>query len=419
VLNDSIHYRGAALHCNNIPIADIAAETGTPVYVYSLRRAVHNLEHIKVAFADLNLHIHYSAKANANLAVLRALIGAGAGIDAVSGGEIYRALRAGAQPADIVFAGVGKTAEELRYALEQGVGWFNVENILECRLINDLAAELSRSPARVALRLNPDVTANTHPYIATGHGGAKFGLTAEAVRQLLASQTNYPRLRFEGIHVHIGSQLHDTDATVRAVQAALDLIAPYPNIRTVNIGGGLPVTYQPGETIPPYDDFARMLTPLLKGYTVLLEPGRSIIADAGMLVVKVLYIKQQAGQTFVITDGSMAELIRPALYQAHHEIIPVVVRPDSALGTQHSALCHVVGPVCESADVLGRHVALPAVQPGDLLAVLTAGAYGVVMASNYNARPRPAEVVIAEDGQHWQVARRRETWEDLVRFEEG
>ncbi len=417
VLNDSLHYRGAALFCDAIPIADITAETGTPVYVYSLRRAIHNLKRIQAAFADLQPHIHYSAKANANRAVLQALVGAGAGIDAVSGGEIYRALRAGAQPKNIVFAGVGKTGEELRYALEQDVGWFNVENVGECRLINNLAAELKCPPARVALRFNPDVTANTHPYIATGHGGAKFGLTAEVIKQLLSCQTDYPHLRFEGIHVHIGSQLHDTDATVRAVQAALDLIAPYPNIRTVNIGGGLPVVYKPGESIPSYEAFARTLTPLLKSYHVLLEPGRSIIADAGMLVVKVLYVKQQAGQTFVITDGSMAELIRPALYQAHHEIVPVIVHPDSAPSTQHSALYHVVGPVCESADVLGRNVALPDVQPGDLLAILTAGAYGMAMASNYNARPRPPEVVVSEDGQHWQVARRRETWEDMVSYE--
>jgi diaminopimelate decarboxylase len=412
VLNDSIRYRDASLCCDTVSVADIAADTGTPVYIYSLPRALHNLQRIKAVFADLHPHIHYSLKANGNLAVLRALVGAGAGADAVSGGEIYRALRAGARPADIVFAGVGKTAEEVRYALEQGVGWFNVENVLECRLINDLAAELKSTPARVALRLNPDVTANTHPYIATGHGGAKFGLTAEVIKQLLDCQSDYPHLRFEGIHVHIGSQLHDTDATVRAVQAALDLIAPYPTIRMVNIGGGLPVAYTPGETIPSYEDFARILTPLLKGYIVLLEPGRSIIADAGILVVKVSYIKQQAGQTFVITDGSMAELIRPALYQAHHEIIPVVDRTDSAR-------CHVVGPVCESADVLGRDVALPDVQPGDLLAVLTAGAYGMVMASNYNARPRPPEVVVLEDGQRWQVARRRETWEDLVGFEDS
>jgi diaminopimelate decarboxylase len=307
----------------------------------------------------------------------------------------------------------------LRYALEQGVGWFNVENVLECRLLNDLAAELGCPPVRVAPRFNPDVTANTHPYIATGHGGAKFGLTAEVIEHLLAFQSEYPRLRFEGIHVHIGSQLHDTNATVRAVQAALDLIAPYPHILTVNIGGGFPVAYQPGEGVPSYKDFARVVTPLLTGFHVLLEPGRSIIADAGILVVRVLYVKEQAGQTFVITDGSMAELIRPALYEAYHEIVPVVSPPLHAMERGPGGEVNVVGPVCESADVLGRDVLLPDVQPGDLLAILTTGAYGMAMASNYNARPRPAEVVVSEDGQRWQVARRRETWEDLARFEES
>ncbi len=331
MLNDSIHYQDGALYCDECSIADIASAMGTPLYIYSLRRALNNLKHIQQAFDDLKPHIHYSAKANANLAILRAIVGSGAGIDAVSGGEIFRALRAGAKPADIVFAGVGKTGDEIRYALEQGVGWFNVENVLECNLINDLAAELKRPPARVALRFNPEVTANTHPYIATGHGGAKFGLTAETINHLLSSQTDYPHIRFEGIHIHIGSQLHDTEVTTRAVQAALELIAPYPAVRTVNIGGGLPVAYRPDEPVPSYEDFAKTLTPLLTGYNVLLEPGRSIIADAGALVVKVLYIKEQAGQTFVITDGSMAELIRPTLYQAHHEIIPL--RLDSALST--------------------------------------------------------------------------------------
>jgi diaminopimelate decarboxylase len=423
MLNDNIHYRDGALYCDDIPVTAIAGQTGTPVYLYSLRRALGNLKRIQQAFKDLSPHIHYSAKANANLAVLRALISAGAGIDTVSGGEIYRALRAGAKPETIVFAGVGKTVDELRYALEQSVGWFNVENVLECRLINDLVAEIKCPPARVALRLNPEVTANTHPYIATGHGGAKFGLTAEATADLLACQSDYPNIHFEGIHIHIGSQLHDTEATTWAVQAALDLIAPYPHIRTVNIGGGLPVAYRPDETVPSYEDFARRLTPLLKGYDVLLEPGRSIIADAGMLVVTVLYVKQQAGQTFMITDGSMAELIRPALYQAQHEIVPVNLPHPQPLSTNGEGLqrqeraVHVVGPVCETADVLGRDVALPEVQPGDLLAILTAGAYGMAMASNYNARPRPAEVVVMEDGRRWAVARRRETWEELVQLE--
>jgi diaminopimelate decarboxylase len=205
--------------------------------------------------------------------VLRALIEAGAGIDAVSAGEVHRALSAGAKPEHIVFAGVGKSSEEIRYAVEKGVGWFNAENVAELRAIDDCATQLGRSPMRVALRLNPDVTARTHPYIATGHGGAKFGLDAETIADLLAHQADYPHLRIEGIHVHIGSQLHDTAATCQAVQSALSLIAPYPHIHTVNIGGGLAVPYRADEPIPTVEAFADAIRPLLKGYNVLLEPG--------------------------------------------------------------------------------------------------------------------------------------------------
>lgn len=406
------------LFCDDVALKDIIAITGTPVYIYSFKRVLENYERIRAAFAPLNAHLHYSAKANANLSLLKTLVNAGAGIDAVSAGEIHRALQAGAKPDSIVFAGVGKTPNEIGYALEQGIGWINVENVGELRLINDIAAALHRTPVQVALRFNPDITANTHPYIATGHGGAKFGLTAETIRNILAEQGKYPHVHIAGIHLHIGSQLHDTDATRQAVEAALDLIAPYPAIRTVNIGGGLPVAYRPGESLPTFDAFAKTLTPLLKDYTVMLEPGRSIIADAGVLVVSIIYVKKQAGQTFLITDGSMAELIRPALYQAHHEIVPVM--PHSSSGDSHKNPdpVNVVGPVCETTDVLGKEVALPEMIPGELLAILTAGAYGMVMASNYNARPRPPEAAVLPDGRSWRIIRRRETWDDLLVHEE-
>ncbi len=419
MLNDSIQYHNGALFCDSVAVTEIIAQVGTPVYIYSLKRALHNLEQIRAAFHELNPHIHYSSKANSNLAILKSLIQSGAGIDAVSAGEIHRALLAGVSAENIVFAGVGKTPNEIAYALEQKVGWFNVENIAECQYINDAITAGKHAPAQIALRFNPEVTANTHPYISTGHGGAKFGLTAEAIRYLLAQQADYPNLKFTGIHLHIGSQLHDTDATRQAVQAALELIAPYPEIRTVNIGGGLPVAYKPDEQIPSFESFAETLTPLLKGYTVLLEPGRSIIADAGMLVGTVLYVKRQAGQIFYIADVSMAELIRTPLYNAHHEIVPVVL-PES-LPTipqgEGNFLVNVVGPVCESSDVLGRSVPLPEMSPGAPLAILTAGAYGMVMASNYNQRPRPPEVVVSEDGQSWDIARRRETWDDMLSAE--
>ncbi|MCC6805347.1 MAG: diaminopimelate decarboxylase, partial [Anaerolineae bacterium] len=352
-------------------------------------------------------HIHYSAKANANLAVLDTLVRAGAGIDAVSGGEVYRARLANAAPEQIVFAGVGKTGQELYYAVEEGIGWFNVENVHEAHKLNTIACECSRQ-VRVALRFNPDVTANTHPHIATGHGGAKFGLTADAIRDLMAHQADMPYLDFAGIHIHIGSQLHDTAATLQAVRAALDLIAPYPTIRTVNIGGGLPVAYEDDESLPSAEDFAAALLPLLDGYELILEPGRSIIADAGMLVTRVIYLKEQGGQRFLITDAGMTDLIRPALYDAHHTVVPLQPREGERQTMQ------IVGPVCETTDVLARDAELPPIVRGDCLAVLTAGAYGMVMASNYNARPRPPEVAITEAGDRWFLARRRESWHDLV-----
>lgn len=411
MLNNSIRYHNEALYCDAVTINDIIAEHNTPTYIYSLPRILDNYQRIQSAFSDLDAHIHYSAKANANHTILRTLIDTGAGIDAVSGGEIYRALKAGAKPENIVFAGVGKTKDELRYAIKQGVGWINVENVAECSYINEIVEELDTSPVRVALRLNPDVTANTHPYIATGHGGAKFGLTKDTVEEILANQACYPNLEFAGIHVHIGSQLHDTIATAQAIQKAIDLIAPYPNIKTINIGGGLPVPYKPDDKMPDFKAFVEALTPILKNYTVILEPGRSIVADAGLLITEVLYIKQQGGETFVIVDASMSEIIRPALYQAHHEIIAVNPTSDTKQAV------NIVGQVCETADVLGRNILLPSPKVGDLLAIMTVGAYGMVMSNNYNSRPRPAEIIITPDGQTWQLARQRETWDSMLACE--
>ena len=410
-LNDSIRYKNGQLFVNSIAVADIVSQVGTPTYIYSLRRALNNFWSIRAAFADFDAHIHYSAKANANLSILKALIEAGAGIDCVSGGEIFRALKAGAKASDIVYAGVGKTGNEILYALEQGVGWFNVENVDELHIINQIAGNLGRDNIQIALRLNPDVTANTHPYIATGHGGAKFGLTAEAIRHVLHEQHHFNKLTFKGLHVHIGSQLGDTNGTVEAVEKALELIAPYEHMKTLNIGGGIPAQYQADAELPSAEDFAKAVKPLVQGYEILLEPGRSIIADAGILVGEVLYTKQQAGQNLAIISASMTELIRPALYQATHDIVPLIRSDADLQATQ------VVGPVCETSDVLGRDVMLPLLQTGDGVALLTAGAYGSVMASNYNARPRPAEVVVTADGESWFVARERESWSDLIAHE--
>ncbi|MDQ7025383.1 MAG: diaminopimelate decarboxylase [Anaerolineae bacterium] len=407
-LNESIHYHKNKLYVDSVSVTEIVQSVGTPVYIYSLRRALNNLERIKTAFTALDTHIHYSAKANANLTILRTLIEDGVGVDAVSGGEIFRALKAGVAPQNIVFAGVGKSESEIQFALEKGVGWFNVENVRELDFINYYAEDMGLSGIKIALRLNPDVTANTHPYIATGHGGAKFGLTATVIANVLKQQSQWINLDFRGLHIHIGSQLGDTLATQQAIQKALDLLAPYPNMKTLNIGGGMPAQYDSQAQLPSFEMFAHDIMPMLRDYTVLLEPGRSIIADAGILVGQVLYTKNQAAQHIAITDASMTELIRPALYQAKHEIVPVAENHSKTQVTQ------VVGPVCETADVLGRDIPLATLNEGDLVVALTAGAYGAVMSSNYNARPKPAEVVVAANGESWHVARRRETWEDLV-----
>lgn len=412
-LNSSFHYRNGQLYVDNVAVSTIAEQVGTPVYIYSLKQALGNLRRIRDAYtqAGLKIHLHYSMKANANLMLLRAFIQAGAGLDAVSGGEIYRAIAAGAKPENIVFAGVGKSSEEIYNAVERGIGWFNVENVAELQHIQQAADHLGREQVQIALRLNPEVTASTHPYIATGHGGAKFGLTADVIREVLAHQYKYPRLSFSGLHIHIGSQLGETTATREAIEKALAILAPYPAIRTLNIGGGMPAAYQTGQDLPSFEDFAREIAPLLKDYEVLLEPGRAIIADAGILVGRVLYVKEQAGQTYYITDTSMTELIRPALYKATHEVVSLnEVRGDTQI-------IQLAGPVCETSDMLAHDIPLPVMKADDYLALLTAGAYGMVMSSNYNARPRPPEVVVSEDGNRWQVARPRETWEDLIRAE--
>lgn len=409
MLNPSIAYHDGELYCDDIPLRSIVESVGTPTYVYSLKRAVANLRRLQDAFSTIDAHIHYSAKANNNHDLLRTLVAAGAGVDCVSGGEIYAALKAGCPPERIVFAGVGKTPEDLRYAVEQRIGWINIENVEECDLLNALGHQHGTT-LRISVRLNPAVEASTHKHIATGHGGAKFGLTSDAARALLERQADYPYLKFEGIHVHIGSQLEETSATAAAVYHALDLIAPYPDIRTVDIGGGLPVVYAPGQSVPDAETFARILRPMLEFYHVILEPGRSIVADAGVLLTKVLYVKEQSGHKFVILDAGMTELLRPALYEAHHDIVPLI-QPASDARLES---VEVVGPVCETTDTLAHARALPPLAPGDHVALLTAGAYGFVMASNYNARPHPAEIVVSDDGSAWRVSRLRQTWADIV-----
>ncbi len=406
--SEAFTYRADVLHCEDVPLSELAEAVGTPLYVYSAGRVRANVARLRAAFAPLGATLHYSMKANANVALLRLLRELGVGVDAVSGGEIERALYAGFAPQQIVFAGVGKTPAELTYALEVGVGWFNVESRTELHMLDRLADERGARP-NVALRLNPNVRARTHDHIATGHLGAKFGMAAEVVAELLAERDRFSHVHIVGLHVHIGSQLADVEQTVQAVQAAQALAAPYADVRLLNIGGGFPVRYRADEALPTPQAFAEALAPLLRGWRVKLEPGRAVVADAGALLVNVLHVKRQGGRRFVVTDGSMTELLRPALYGAEHPIVPL----RRLAGEETSAV--VVGPVCESTDVLSHDARLPALRADDRLAVLVAGAYGMVMASNYNMRLRPPEVLV--EGARWRIVRRRETWVDLRRLE--
>jgi diaminopimelate decarboxylase len=408
VLNESFCYEDGELCCDGLPLQAIAQAAGTPVYVYSAARLRHNAARLQRAFAPLKAELHYSLKANPNLTLVRMLSQAGLGADAVSAGEVDRALRAGVEPARIVFAGVGKTPAEIAFALRAKIGWFNVESRDELALLDRLAGE-ERCRPQVALRLNPGIQAQTHPHIATGHAAAKFGMPLETVAEVLGARATYPHLNLAGIHVHIGSQLGSVTETVEAVRLAQSLAAPYADVRTLNIGGGFPVPYTPDDRYPQPEDFAEALAPLVGGWHVLAEPGRAVIADAGVLLIGVVAVKEQGGQRFVIADGGMTDLLRPALYGATHGVVALEQRD----GPLTPAV--VSGPVCESTDVLHRAALLPPLRAGDLLAVLTTGAYGMAMASNYNLRTRPPEVLV-EDGS-WRVIRRRETWDDLLRLE--
>lgn len=348
---------------------------------------------------------------------MRALVESGVGLDAVSGGEIFRAIRAGADPAQIVFAGVGKTHAELEYALKARVGWINVESQGELRRVAEMSRPFKRRP-KVALRLNPDVHADTHHYIDTGHAASKFGIPVLEAQNLLRDPQFNETLQIAGVHLHIGSQIGSPQRIVEALKQVLPLFEEFPNLKTLDLGGGFPVSYT-GESVPSVEDFAEAIQPLINGLAIqlLLEPGRYLIADAGVLLIEVQYLKPVLNRSEVeviaVTDGGMTELIRPALYGAYHGVLPLKLPSEGSprIATQ------VVGPVCESADVLNQRAMLPPLAEGDVLAVLHAGAYGAVMGSTYNARPRPPEVLV--EGGQWRVVRRRESWSDLIELENG
>lgn len=406
--------RNGELYAEGVPLSAVAERVGTPCYVYSLATLRRHFRVFDEAFESVPHLVCFSVKSNSNLAILRTFAREGSGFDIVSGGELFRALKAGADPGKIVFSGVGKTAGEIRYALAAGILMLNVESPGELDAINSVAGQLG-AKARVALRVNPDVDPKTHPYISTGLKKSKFGIDIQRSLEDYRRARSLPHIEVVGVDCHIGSQLTTVPPFVDALERIHDLVgrlqAENFQIRYLDMGGGLGITYN-DEKPPEPRHYAGALTEGLRDLdvTLLLEPGRVIVGNAGILLTRVLYLKSTNEKNFVVVDGGMNDLIRPALYGSYQAVQPV--RPRN--GTRFTA--DVVGPVCESGDFFAKDRNLPAIEPGDLLAVMSAGAYGFVMASNYNTRPRPPEVLV--DGEQLHIVRARETLEDLVRGEQ-
>jgi diaminopimelate decarboxylase len=407
-------YRERNLYVEDVDLETIARSAGTPVYVYSATAIRERFHRYNDAFGDVPHEVFYAVKANSNLSVLRLLAAEGAGFDIVSGGELYRVLRAGGDPAKVVFSGVGKTREEVEYALASGIHSFNCESEAELALIDSIAARLGVT-ARIAMRVNPHVDAQTHPYISTGLRDHKFGIDITAVEDVYVRAASFTHLVAEGVSCHIGSQLLDTAPLKEALDAVLALVdrlrAKGVPIRHLDLGGGLGVPYKPEQEEPDIAAHIRAACARCAGHDLklMMEPGRSIVGPAGALLTRVLYRKPTESKEFVVVDAAMNDLIRPALYQAYHEIVPLRAHMPGTFKAD------VVGPVCETGDFFARDREMANVLPGDFLALCTAGAYGFVLASNYNSRPRPAEVLV--EGASWKFIRTRETLEDLVRGE--
>lgn len=411
----NFEYRQGELCCEQVPVSQIAKQVGTPCYVYSHATLIRHIRAYDSAFKDIPHLIAFAMKANSNLAILRLMAKEGSGVDIVSGGELFRAMKAGVPAAKIVFAGVGKNADEIRDALKAGILMFNIESSAEMHAINDVAASVGKI-APVALRINPDIDPKTHPYISTGLKKSKFGIAADRALEEFRVASTLRHVHVVGVHAHIGSQLTEVTPFVESLKKVLALVDTLKGqgitIRYLNIGGGLGITYS-DEKPPLPHELADAVSPLVKGLdlTLVMEPGRVIVGNAGILVTKALYEKIGESKRFVIVDAAMNDLIRPSLYSAYHDIRPV----SEALLQRPKHAVDVVGPVCESGDFLAKDRSLPEIKPGDLLAVMSAGAYGFVMASNYNSRPRVPEVLVKDSEVY--VIRERESYDDLVRGE--
>jgi diaminopimelate decarboxylase len=407
------HYRDNRMFCEDVPIPEIAKNVGTPFYLYSHATLRHHFLVFQQAFEGVPHLICFSAKSNSNLAVLRLFGSLGGGLDIVSGGELFRGLQAGIPPDKIVYSGVGKREDEIEYALQSGILMFNVESHQELEIINRCGSRLKKK-APIALRVNPDVDPKTHPYISTGLKGEKFGLGMEAAAEVYKSAASLPYVEVMGMSCHIGSQVTEIAPFVDALHRIKELVAMLGtfgiSISYLDIGGGLGITYDQ-ETPPHPNEYGRAISEALGDtrFKLVLEPGRVIVGNAGILVTRVLYTKKGETKDFVIVDAAMNDLVRPSLYEAYHAIEPVV------RDQKETIRADVVGPICESGDFLARDRDTPRVEAGDLLAVMSAGAYGFTMSSNYNSRPRVPEVMVKEDQFH--VVRARESYEDLTKGE--
>jgi diaminopimelate decarboxylase len=407
-------YKNHQLQCEGIPIQQIAEKVGTPFYLYSYHTLVRHFTVFDEAFKGIPHLICYSAKANSNLAFLRLFVNLGGGVDVVSGGELYRALKGGAAPQKIVFSGVGKREDEIEYALKTGILMFNVESSQELQVINDVAGRIGKNAA-IAIRVNPDIDPKTHPYISTGLKQNKFGIDILRAPMAYRLASQLPNLKVIGIDCHIGSQLVEVKPIIEALRRLKQLVENLRKegmeIQYLDLGGGLGITYE--DEKPPHPvEYASTILEEIRGFgcTLILEPGRVIVGNAGVLVSKVLYTKENEEKRFVIVDAGMNDLIRPSYYGSYHQILPVKEE------TREEIVADVVGPLCESSDFLAKGRKIPNLRAGELIAVMSAGAYGFSMSTNYNSRPRIAEVLVRDDQMF--VIRRREGYEDLIRGEE-
>ncbi|GBE34625.1 diaminopimelate decarboxylase [bacterium BMS3Bbin06] len=406
-------YVNNRLFAEDVSVEDLAGEYGTPLFIYSRKTIERHFRAYDEAFKELAHIVCFAVKANSNGAILRLLGNLGGGADIVSGGELYRALRAGIPPGRIVYAGVGKRDDEIEYALKKGILMFNIESEQELLRIDEISGQKGKK-VRIALRINPDVDPETHPYISTGLKKNKFGIPIEDALEFYRLAAGLPNVEVFGVHKHIGSQITRVAPFVDALKRVLILMDRLKeeniNLKCLDIGGGLGIRYS-DESPPHPKDLARRLLPLLRGrdITIIMEPGRSIVGNGGILVTRVLYLKKGADREFVIVDAGMNDLMRPTLYDSYHHIVPVRKNRRRVFNAD------IVGPICETGDFLARGRSIQAVKQGELLAVMSAGAYGFSMGSNYNSRPRAAEVLVA--GEDHYIIRERESYRDLVRGE--